>query len=75
MSVHDKKRAKLIDVARHAGVSPGTVSNALHNTRFVEPETRQRIEEAIQALNYTPNIARASYEPENKHHCISLLCR
>lgn len=28
----------------------------MHNTRFVEPETRQRIEEAIQALNYTPNI-------------------
>ncbi|MEA7520335.1 LacI family DNA-binding transcriptional regulator [Salmonella enterica subsp. enterica serovar Virginia] len=26
MAVQNKKRAKLIDVARHAGVSPGTVS-------------------------------------------------
>ncbi|MDI5165609.1 hypothetical protein MJL22_23540, partial [Salmonella enterica subsp. enterica serovar Montevideo] len=25
MAVQNKKRAKLIDVARHAGVSPGTV--------------------------------------------------
>lgn len=56
MAVQNKKRAKLIDVARYAGVSPGTVSNALHNTRFVEPQTRRRIEEAIAALNYTPNI-------------------
>ncbi|AUV53618.1 MULTISPECIES: substrate-binding domain-containing protein [Raoultella] len=72
MSVHDKKRAKLIDVARHAGVSPGTVSNALHNTRFVEPETRQRIEEAIQALNYTPNI-RARQLRTGKTNTIALL--
>ncbi|MFZ3711426.1 LacI family DNA-binding transcriptional regulator, partial [Salmonella enterica] len=49
MAVQNKKRAKLIDVARHAAVSPGTVSNALHNTRFVEPQTRRRIEEAIAA--------------------------
>ncbi|EHI4752812.1 LacI family DNA-binding transcriptional regulator, partial [Salmonella enterica] len=28
MAVQNKKRAKLIDVARYAGVSPGTVSNA-----------------------------------------------
>ncbi|MEN4806623.1 LacI family DNA-binding transcriptional regulator [Pantoea agglomerans] len=56
MSAKDKKRARLIDVARHARVSPGTVSNALHNTRFVEPATRRRIEAAIQELSYTPNI-------------------
>ncbi len=28
----------------------------MHNTRFVEPQTRRRIEEAIVAPNYTPNI-------------------
>ena len=72
MPVQDKKRAKLIDVARLAGVSPGTVSNALHNTRFVEPETRQRIEQAIQALNYTPNI-RARQLRTGKTNTIALL--
>ncbi|MCT4703671.1 substrate-binding domain-containing protein [Enterobacteriaceae bacterium H20N1] len=72
MSAQDKKRAKLVDVARHAGVSPGTVSNALHNTRFVEPETRRRIEEAIQALNYTPNI-RARQLRTGKTNTIALL--
>ena len=72
MTAQAKKRAKLIDVARHAGVSPGTVSNALHNTRFVEPETRQRIEMAIQALNYTPNI-RARQLRTGKTNTIALL--
>ena len=72
MTAHDNKRAKLIDVARHAGVSPGTVSNALHNTRYVEPETRQRIEEAILALNYTPNI-RARQLRTGKTNTIALL--
>lgn len=72
MPEQDKKRAKLIDVARHAGVSPGTVSNALHNTRFVEPETRRRIEEAIAALNYTPNI-RARQLRTGKTNTIALL--
>ncbi|WP_234696409.1 LacI family DNA-binding transcriptional regulator, partial [Salmonella enterica] len=72
MAVQNKKRAKLIDVARHAGVSPGTVSNALHNTRFVEPQTRRRIEEAIAALNYTPNI-RARQLRTGKTNTIALL--
>lgn len=72
MTAQDKKRARLIDVARLAGVSPGTVSNALHHTRFVEPETRQRIEEAIQALNYTPNI-RARQLRTGKTNTIALL--
>lgn len=72
MAAQDKKRAKLIDVARLAGVSPGTVSNALHNTRFVEPETRRRIEEAIAALGYTPNI-RARQLRTGKTNTIALL--
>ncbi|CAM3409768.1 substrate-binding domain-containing protein [Salmonella bongori] len=72
MTAQNKKRAKLIDVARYAGVSPGTVSNALHNTRFVEPQTRRRIEEAIAALNYTPNI-RARQLRTGKTNTIALL--
>ncbi len=72
MPLNDKKRATLTDVARHAGVSPGTVSNALHNTRFVEPATRQRIDAAIQLLNYTPDM-RARQLRTGKTNTIALL--
>ena len=44
------------DVARLAGVSPGTVSNALSGKRPVSEITRQRILDAIDELDYHPNL-------------------
>lgn len=43
------------DVARVAGVSRSTVSYALSGKRTISAETRHRIDEAIAALNFTPN--------------------
>ncbi|MFD1911153.1 LacI family DNA-binding transcriptional regulator [Halodurantibacterium flavum] len=51
------RRPTVKDVARLAGVSQGTVSNALSGARAVETETRQRINQAIAALGYVPNLA------------------
>ncbi|NDW00023.1 substrate-binding domain-containing protein [Salipiger sp. PrR002] len=52
-----EKRATIKDVARAAGVSPGTVSNALSGKRKVDSQTQARITAAIEALGYTPNLA------------------
>ncbi len=43
------------DVATRAGVSRSTVSYALSGKRAISQETRQRIEEAIRELGFTPN--------------------
>ncbi|MFC5723559.1 LacI family DNA-binding transcriptional regulator [Streptomyces gamaensis] len=43
---------KLIDVARHAGVSTGTVSNVLNHPDRVTSSTRMRVEEAVEALGF-----------------------
>ncbi|TJZ89729.1 LacI family DNA-binding transcriptional regulator [Paracoccus gahaiensis] len=51
------RRPTVKDVARIAGVSQGTVSNALSGMRGVDPETRQRIDQAIATLGYIPNLA------------------
>lgn len=49
----------LHEVARRAGVSAMTVSRVVNGRGSVDSETRQRVEEAIQALDYIPNrIAR-----------------
>ncbi|XBH20420.1 LacI family DNA-binding transcriptional regulator [Jonesiaceae bacterium BS-20] len=45
------------DVARLAGVSPRTVSNVVNNFIHVRPETRERVQKAIAALDYRPNIS------------------
>ncbi|MBZ9643745.1 LacI family DNA-binding transcriptional regulator [Streptomyces sp. PSKA30] len=46
---------KITDVARHAGVSPSTVSYALSGKRPISEETRQRVEASIRALGYRPH--------------------
>ncbi|MBN2047367.1 MAG: LacI family DNA-binding transcriptional regulator [Anaerolineaceae bacterium] len=51
-----KTRPSILDVARLAGVSPGTVSNALSGKRPVADATRARIQQAIAELNYQPNL-------------------
>lgn len=47
--------ANIHDVAREAGVSISTVSRVIQGASNVLPETRDRIEEAIQRLDYHPN--------------------
>jgi LacI family transcriptional regulator len=48
------------DVAAHAKVSVSTVSHVLNGTRYVEPETEDRVRAAIEALGYRPNsVARS----------------
>ncbi|MFE7273986.1 LacI family DNA-binding transcriptional regulator [Streptomyces sp. NPDC057623] len=46
---------KITDVARHAGVSPSTVSYALSGKRPISDETRRRVEESIRRLGYRPH--------------------
>jgi DNA-binding LacI/PurR family transcriptional regulator len=43
------------DVARLAGVSPATVSRALSTPHVVRQETRERVQQAVDDLHYTPN--------------------
>ena len=47
----------MIDVACLAGVSHQTVSRVLNNSTSVRPEMRLKVQEAITALGYRPNVA------------------
>lgn len=48
--------ATIYDIAKQAGVSPATVSNAFNHPDQMKPETRTRILEAADALGYQPNV-------------------
>lgn len=45
----------IFDVAKYAGVSKSTVSLVLNNSPVVKEESRAKVQEAIEALNYVPN--------------------
>lgn len=45
----------IADLAKAAGVSVTTVSHAFSGRRYVEPETRKRIEALAQEIGYRPN--------------------
>jgi DNA-binding LacI/PurR family transcriptional regulator len=47
----------LKNVAAVAGVSVRTVSNVVNHFPHVAPDTRARVEEALERLNYRPNLA------------------
>jgi DNA-binding LacI/PurR family transcriptional regulator len=48
--------ATISDVAKKASVSKATVSRVLNNTAVVNKDTRKRVMEAIEMLNYTPSF-------------------
>lgn len=48
--------ATLKDVARLAGVSVKTVSNVVNGYSFVKPDNRARVEAALEATGYRPNL-------------------
>ena len=60
MTEHPPKQATLHDVARLAGVSHQTVSRVINDHPSVLPATRERVLEAIRALDYRPNRAARS---------------
>jgi LacI family transcriptional regulator len=56
------------DVARHAGVSPMTVSRVINSETNVREETRAKVDASIKALRYSPNLAARSLASADTVH-------
>lgn len=56
--------ASIKDVAKLAGVSIATVSRVLNNVDVVNDDTKKKVQDAIQALNYRPNIVARSLKTQ-----------
>nr|WP_321980068.1 LacI family DNA-binding transcriptional regulator [uncultured Cohaesibacter sp.] len=59
------KNITIIDVAKLAGVSNGTVSRFFHEPHRVHQATRERIEKAIASLDYKPNALARNFRMGN----------
>ena len=60
------------DVAREARVATSTVSRVLANSSKISEETKERVNEAIKKLNYTPSVVARSLA-NNKTRILAVL--
>ncbi len=51
-----KSNITILDVAEEAGVSYSTVSRVVNDYQFVKPETRKRVQAAMDKLGYVANV-------------------
>ena len=57
----------IVDVAREAGVSYSTVSRVVNNFKYIKPETRDRVEAAMDKLGYVANLNARSLAGGRSH--------
>ena len=65
-------RVTIVDVAKRADVSVGSVSRVLNGAPNCAPELRKRVQDAVKALGYVPNHAAQSLK-RNKTDQIELV--
>nr|WP_223176650.1 LacI family DNA-binding transcriptional regulator [Sphingomonas hominis] len=66
-------RATIKHVSERAGVSIKTVSRVLNKERYVGAATREKVEEAVRALNFRPSLAARSLAGRRSFQ-IGLIC-
>ncbi len=54
--MEEKRKITINDVAKHAGVSKGTVDRVLHNRGEVSASSREKVLRVIEELGFKPNI-------------------
>ena len=67
-------RATVKDIARHAGVSPATVSLVLGKSPLVADATRKRVESSIDVLGYVYHRAAANLRGRLTHTIGVVIC-
>ena len=52
----DNSNIRIVDIAKLAGVSAGTVDRVLHNRGRVSEEKKLKVEKILKEINYEPNL-------------------
>lgn len=72
-SGRDRSAVTLREVAERAGVSMITVSRAINTPQQVSERTRQRVQEAVSALGYVPNLVAGGLRSARSHVVTALV--
>ncbi|AFN76065.1 transcriptional regulator, LacI family [Melioribacter roseus P3M-2] len=69
------KKITIVDVARKAGVSKGTVSAVINAKNTVKPETRDHILQIMKELNYRPKGVARNMKNGNQDKAIGIIIK
>lgn len=72
MAQQKKRKITIRDVAQYAGVSYQTVSRVLNSSNSVAEDTRKRVQQAMQALDFVPSRV-AQMLITNRSHTLELI--
>ena len=72
-SGRDRSAVTLREVAERAGVSMITVSRAINTPQQVSERTRERVQEAVSALGYVPNLVAGGLRSARSHVVTALM--
>lgn len=62
---------RIVDIAKMAGVSVGTVDRVIHNRGRVSEENRKKVQAILEMVHYQPNLMARSLAA-SKNNIISL---
>jgi len=64
------KKIRIVDIAKMAGVSKGTVDRVMHNRGSVSDAARIAIEKVLEQVNYKPNIHVSSISLKRRYKIV-----
>lgn len=73
LAIESGNKIRIKDIAKLAGVSVGTVDRVLHNRGQVAEESRAKIQQILDELNYEPNILARSLASKRSYVFVTLL--
>ncbi len=56
---------RIVDIAKMAGVSVGTVDRVIHNRGRVSEENRKKVQAILEMVHYQPNLMARSLASKN----------
>lgn len=62
---------RIVDIAKMAGVSVGTVDRVIHNRGRVSEENRKKVQAILEMVHYQPNLMARSLASKKQYHFVA----
>lgn len=68
-----EENIRIVDIARIAGVSVGTVDRVIHNRGRVSEKNKKKVETALKEVNYKPNLIARSLASKKRFNIAAII--